>query len=146
MWCVKKMRARLINTKSFYLGLKECILPKLFLFPYSLLKLESFLRSSTNLISTYSSKTILVSDNENLVETFRSNIYQNEIIKIYNQNKINQKQLIATTNYRKGTENLRKSTYHEMVKFRSLTCTFNHREVSCDKCDCLVHIYCNNIC
>ena len=97
MWCVKKMRARLINTKSFYLGLKECILPKLFLVLYSLLRLESFLGSSTNLISTYSSKTVLVSDNKNLVETFRSNIYQNEKIKIHNQNKINQKQLIFTT-------------------------------------------------
>ena len=77
------MRARLINIKSFYLGLKECILPKLFLVYYSLLRLESFLGSSTNLISTYSFKTILVDDNKNLVETFRSNIYQNETIKIY---------------------------------------------------------------
>ena len=91
------MRARLINTKSFYLGLKECILSKLFLVLYSLLRLESFLGSSTNLIGTYSSKTVLVSDNKNLVETFRSNIYQNEKIKIHNQNKINQKQLIFTT-------------------------------------------------
>ena len=84
-------------TYKKYHGLKEFILPQLFLVHYSILKMESFVGSSTCLISTHSSKTILICDNKNLLEIFRCNMYQNKIMKIYNQNKINQKQLIVTT-------------------------------------------------
>lgn len=74
-------------------------LPQKSLFPYSLLKVERFLSSSTHLISTFSSKTTLISDTKNIVEIFRCSINQNKRMKIYNQNeyffKIHQKQVMV---------------------------------------------------
>ena len=92
------MRARLIKTQSSYHGLREYIFPWLFLVPYSLLKTKSFLSSSTHLINKFSSKAILISDATNMLEIFRCCIYQNKIIKIYNnKKKIYQKHFIVIT-------------------------------------------------
>ena len=128
------MRAWLIKTKSSYHGLREYILSQLFLVPYSLWKTESFLSSSTHLIYWFSSKAILIIDAKNILKIIRCCI-KNSLLSL-------QKKLQA--------ENLRESNYHQMVEFPCIICenpvAFNHHAVCCDKCNCWMHIYCNNFC